>query len=153
MFLLMTALLACGSDPVPEAVDEPTQPAEAAPAIPEPAAPAPAGSIGGEPILPDVVVIGGISAKSVSDTIDAGMTGIAPCYTGQLAANADLAGKVLVRFIITGDGTVSRSRIKSTSLRHEPTETCVNDAVTKLVFPKLQSGKTAIVVYPFVFPS
>ena len=124
--------------------------AGAAPPI-EPDAP-PKGSIGGEPILPDPVVVGGIDAKAVDQTIEAQMGEINKCWEDQRANKPGLAGKVLVKLIISKDGSVASTSTKSTSLRHAATEDCVNGALAKAKFPALQRGKTAIVSYPFVFP-
>jgi hypothetical protein len=138
--------LACNS-PAPEQVEVP------APA-PAPVAEAPpAGSIGGAPILPDPVVLGAISAEAVVAGVEAQMEAINRCYEEARAKNAALAGKVLVRFSIAQDGSVSRTSISSTSLWDTSTEDCVSARVAQARFPALEGGRVAIVTYPFVFPA
>jgi hypothetical protein len=140
--------LACSS-PAPEQVE-----ALAPPSAPAPEALAPpAGSIGGAPILPDPVVLGAISAEAVAQGIAAQMEAINLCYEEARAKNAALAGKVLVRFSIAPDGSVSRTSISSTSLWDAPTEECVSARVAQASFPALEGGRVAIVTYPFVFPA
>ena len=105
--------LACSS-PAPEQVVAPVPTPAPAPVV-EAVAP-PAGSIGGAPILPDPVVLGAISAEAVAVGVEAQMGAINLCYEEARAKNAALAGKVLVRFSIAQDGSVSRTSISSTSL-------------------------------------
>jgi hypothetical protein len=143
---LAFALLACGETaptPVPE------DPPVASPVEPETP---PVGSIGGEPILPSPTVVGAISADAVDAGIRERMSGIEHCYAVQRDEHPDLAGKVLVKFVISKDGTVRSASTKSTSLRDGATEKCVLDQVAMARFPPLSSGALAIVHYPFVFP-
>ena len=74
-------------------------------------------------------------------------------YEEARTKNAALAGKVLVRFSIAQDGSVSRTAIRSTSLWDTPTEDCVSARVAEARFPALEGGRVAIVTYPFVFPA
>ncbi len=147
----MLLLLACGS-PAPEQVEAPAPAPSPAPVV-EAEPPPPAGSIGGAPILPDPVVLGAISAEAVAAGVDAQMEAINRCYEEARTKNAALAGKVLVRFSIAQDGSVSRTAIRSTSLWDTPTEDCVSARVAEARFPALEGGRVAIVTYPFVFPA
>jgi hypothetical protein len=142
MFSLLT-LFACGTaDPPP---DPPVAEAATSPAPP-------VGAIGGEPILPRPVVLGGISAEAVDAAIDTRRDAIEACFQEGLAENPGLAGKVLVRFTIVRDGSVSKATIRSTSLRHAATEACLSAQVAEAQFPTLEVGEAAIVTYPFGFP-
>ncbi len=145
MFSLLT-MLACGAPEPPSEAPEPEAVTLASPSA------APVGAIGGEPILPRPVVLGAISAEAVDAGIDDRREAIEACYQDELAENAGLAGKVLVRFTIARNGSVSKANIKSTSLRHAPTEDCLSAQVAEAHFPALEIGEVAIVTYPFVFP-
>jgi hypothetical protein len=81
------------------------------------------------------------------------MEAINRCYTEARVNNAALAGKVLVRFSIAQDGSVSQTSIRSTSMWDPPTEECVSAQVAQARFPALEGGRVAIVTYPFVFPA
>jgi TonB family protein len=118
----------------------------------EPSGTPPVGSIGGEPILPTAVVVGGVSNQAVEDSVEANHDAIAACYDGERLKKPGLAGKVLVRFIIDANGTVSSVATKSSSLRHPATEACLEGVIKAATFPELLRGKRAIVTYPFVFP-
>jgi outer membrane biosynthesis protein TonB len=77
---------------------------------------------------------------------------IVQCFENQLAHDPTLSGKVLIKFSIDASGKVSRSAMRSTSLRNDVVENCVNAEVVKAVFPPLKTGRFAIVQYPFEFP-
>jgi hypothetical protein len=146
--VFLSLWLACSS-PAPEQVEVLALTPVPAPVVEAP----PAGSIGGAPILPDPVVLGAISAEAVALGVAAQMEAINRCYEEARAKNAALAGKVLVRFSIAQDGSVSRTAIRSTSLWDTATEECVSARVAEARFPALEGGRVAIVTYPFVFPA
>lgn len=54
------------------------------------------------------VVIGGLSAEQVYAVLARNIGEVKHCYQEGLWTNPDLAGLVKVRFVITGDGSVSR---------------------------------------------
>lgn len=150
MIVLFTIWLGCGSAPTSDAPSA-TGAAEAEASVEVTPAP-PVGRIGGQPILPKPVVIGGIDNADVEAGVMARKAQIAQCFETQRAQNPALSGKVLIKFSIDAEGKVSRSATRSTSLRNGRVENCVNAEVVKAVFPALQSGRFAIVQYPFVFP-
>ncbi len=153
MFALLLGLACTSPEPTGEPASASLDVADAQPtASAEPESAAAAGSIGGEPILPDPVVLGGISASAVDAGIASQLDAIHRCYQEELANHAGLAGKVLVRFTIARDGTVSKTAIKSSSLRHPPTETCLSARLSEARFPALERGSVAIITYPFIFP-
>ncbi len=156
--LLFLAMLACGSDPAPA---PPAQPAPtAAPTAPPTAQPTPTaapdgpppGRIGGEPILADPVVLGGIAPDAVAAGLAARQAQILACWETARAQAPDLRGKVLVRFSIGKDGAVGSTRVQSTSLRDDAAEACILDQVGQAVFPALEVGEKALVTWPFEFP-
>jgi len=147
---LLVALLGCHAEPTAAPVPEPA--ADAATEGGSAPEGKPAGIIGGEPILPRPVVLGGISNDAVEAAIDTHHDTIAACYEDERARVPGMAGKVLIHFTILGDGRVAEVSTRSTSLRHEPTETCIEQVIAQITFPALASGHLAIVDYPFVFP-
>ena len=74
------------------------------------------------------------------------------CYLGPLQQNKDLAGRVLVYFVIGTDGKVTESHIQESSLNSPAFEKCITDTVRSWLFPKPQGGKVEV-SYPFVFAS
>lgn len=74
------------------------------------------------------------------------------CYEAQLTTNKDLAGKVMVRFVINPHGKVTESAIEESSLKNTKVETCITDAIRNWEFPQPAGGKV-VVSYPFVLAS
>ena len=136
---------ACSSESAPETPVEPTtpQPGEAPVDGPESEElPAPKGVVGGMPILERPVILGGIENAAVEAAFDT--EALKTCNT------AGRPGKVLLKFRIDKGGTVVHVEQKSTTLRHEATETCLQAAVKATAFPELERGDSAIVTWPFV---
>lgn len=71
------------------------------------------------------------------------------CYETELGKKPDLAGKVMVHFIIGIDGKVTESSIQESSLHSPAGEQCITAAVRGWEFPKPRGG-TVVVSYPFV---
>jgi hypothetical protein len=153
MWMILFSLACSNPDPVggQEAASSTPETLEPVVAVPEHAALPTPGLIGGEPILPSPVVLGAISANDVKVGVQAKMADINRCYQDALVENKTLSGKVLVRFTIDEDGRVSKTGIRSTSLRHATTEACVVAKLSEVRFPSLEHGRVAIVTYPFVF--
>ncbi|MEL6344035.1 MAG: AgmX/PglI C-terminal domain-containing protein [Myxococcota bacterium] len=101
---------------------------------------APAGAISGAPILETPVILGGISNANVESALTSAV--FAGCN------QAGRPGKVLVRFRLTADGAVEDVELRSTTLRHPQTESCVMDNLRTVRFPALTSGDKAIVTWP-----
>ncbi len=144
-------VLACAS--APPVAPAPAPAPSAAPAPAEGAAvpgDAPRGSIGGEPILDRPVVLGGIATEAIEAGIASRRAAIDACYAPAPGSPAP-AGKVLVKFTIGADGAVTEAHVRSTSLRHRPTEDCVVAELSKARFPALRSGAKALVQYPLDF--
>lgn len=74
------------------------------------------------------------------------------CYEAQLEKDKSLAGRVMVRFLIGGDGKVTESGIEETSLKSPAAEKCIADAVRSWEFPR-PAGGSVLVSYPFVLAS
>lgn len=145
--MLLLLALACASEP---AVPEPADPAPLPASPPTEEAP-PAGSISGVPILPQTVVLGGLDAAAVDAVIERKLGALDACIADARSQDPALAGKVLVRFTVLGDGTVGDARVRSTSLRHDATEQCVLGVVQRARFPELTAGEKAVVDLPVVF--
>lgn len=134
--------LACAAD-----VAEPPAPAPPpAPMVTSSAEPAPAGRIGGEPILVQPVVVGGIANAAVETVVADARSAFVACHT------APGPGKLLLHFAIDQAGVVVDPRLRSTTLRHPETESCVLAVLAGLRFPPLERGAKAIVTWPLDLP-
>jgi len=75
------------------------------------------------------------------------------CYEKQLIKDPGLAGKVVVKFIISPNGRVQQAKVKSSTLKNKTIEKCLTHVVRRWRFPKPKGGGIVVVNYPFVFKS
>jgi len=73
------------------------------------------------------------------------------CYASALNSGLKEEGKVIVWFLISPDGTVSRSKIKSSQFGQNNVASCVERTVLRWQFPKPKGDGVVEVSYPFVF--
>jgi hypothetical protein len=94
----------------------------------------------------------GALAKSVIDAeIQKNTAQIRYCYQRALSGDPTLAGEVVVKFVITKDGTVSSAATKRSTLAAPAVEACINERFMHFRFPEPTGGGIVIVSYPFVF--
>ena len=73
------------------------------------------------------------------------------CYEQRLASSPKLAGRVAVKFIISGTGQVQMAAVAETTVEDPEMESCVVEAVKRIRFPRPNGGGIVIVTYPFEF--
>lgn len=73
------------------------------------------------------------------------------CYELELTRNPKLQGKTAVKFLISGSGAVTASRVVESTVRSSQLDDCVAGRVRMWQFPKPPGGGTVTVTYPFVF--
>src|SRR5262249_12532355 len=93
---------------------------------------------------------GPLTLDVIRDVVDAHRSQIRQCYTASPAAKKKLAGKIVVHFVISEQGTVSEASIKEATLSEEGVKACVVSAVKSWVFPKPKHGP-ATINFPFHF--
>jgi hypothetical protein len=71
------------------------------------------------------------------------------CYEEELNRNPKLAGKILIRFSVGADGSVTKASVSSTSMNDARVEDWLRRQIMRLVFPA-SVGPTDI-NYPFMF--
>lgn len=99
----------------------------------------------------DPIVIGTLDRALIDEVIQRHLGQIRYCYQRQLQREPNLSGKVVVRFTIAGDGSVSSSGVKSSTLGSEAVESCVTGRVLRMKFPEPAGRGLVIVSYPFLF--
>ena len=77
------------------------------------------------------------------------MNQIKYCYSRELTKNPSLEGKIVVKFTIAGDGSVSQASIESSTMTSKAVESCITG---RFKFPEPKDG-IVIVSYPFEFSS
>lgn len=150
MWMSLVIFVACGPGEDSRVVTSvnPEVPVKPQPVVE--ANPPAAGRILAEPILSNATVVGGIDNKVVMDGMAQVMAPINECYS---TLSGGLAGKLLVKFAISADGSVAYAKTQSTTFRLPELEACVLDKVTTARFPPLDRGRLAVVRYPLSFPS
>jgi hypothetical protein len=104
------------------------------------------GTMGGDPII-----LGALDRSLIDEVIKRHMNQIRYCYQRELSRNATLAGKVVIRFTIAGDGTVSQASTKETTMNNSAVEGCIVGRFQRMQFPEPRGGGVVIVSYPFLF--
>ncbi|MBM4369336.1 MAG: AgmX/PglI C-terminal domain-containing protein [Deltaproteobacteria bacterium] len=98
-------------------------------------------------------MMGGIDKADVDKVVKHHLTYLRYCYSRELQKQPQLNGKVSIRFVIAGDGSVSSATVSRSTLGHPPTESCMTNKFLQMQFPALKGGGIAIITYPFVFAS
>jgi TonB family protein len=104
------------------------------------------GTVGGDPII-----VGSLDRSLIDEVIKRHMNQIRYCYQRELTKNPSLGGKIVVKFVIAKDGTVSKANIKETTMGNPAVEECVLGRFRRMQFPKPKGGGIVIVSYPFLF--
>ncbi|MDG1483230.1 MAG: AgmX/PglI C-terminal domain-containing protein [Myxococcota bacterium] len=102
--------------------------------------------IGGEPII-----IGALDSALIDGVIKRHMNQFRYCYQRELNKDSSLSGKITVKFVIAGDGSVSRAIIKRSSMDSSAVEGCLTGRFMKLQFPEPKGNGIVVVSYPFMF--
>jgi TonB family protein len=115
-----------------------------------------AGGLGGRRAsAPDVVpgtaqVRGSLDKEIIRRIIRRHLNEVKFCYEKELMHKADLYGRVMVQFTISGTGQVIASIVSNSTMNSPSVEQCIAQAVKRWEFPKPQGGGIVIVSYPFV---
>lgn len=105
------------------------------------------GRIGGDPII-----LGALDKSLIDRVIKRNMNQIKYCYQRQLNASPTLNGKIVVKFVISGDGSVSQAKTHSSTMSGGgAVESCINERFLRFQFPEPRGGGIVIVKYPFLF--
>jgi TonB family protein len=73
------------------------------------------------------------------------------CYERGLNANAELSGRVTLRFLIDHEGEVRAAQVAASSLGDHAVEECVLETVRGIHFPASEARGATLVTYPIVF--
>jgi hypothetical protein len=104
------------------------------------------GAVGGDPII-----MGSLDRSLIDEVIKRHMNQIRYCYQRELNKTPQLAGKVVIKFVIGKDGSVASAVVKSSTLRSAIVEECVVGRFLRMQFPSSPGGGIVIVSYPFQF--
>jgi len=101
----------------------------------------------------DPIILGALDKSLIDRVIKEHLGKIRYCYHQELNKNPGLSGKLVVRFVIAKDGSVSTANTKVSTLKNPTVEKCVNARFMRMRFPAPKGGGIVIVSYPFEFKS
>ncbi len=104
------------------------------------------GTVGGDPII-----LGALDRSLIDAVIKRHMNQIRYCYQRELTKKPNLAGKVVIKFVIAKDGSVSSASKKSSTMNNGAVEQCIVGRFMRMKFPEPKGGGIVIVSYPFLF--
>lgn len=104
------------------------------------------GTIGGDPII-----LGALDRSLIDEVIKRHMNQIRYCYQRELTKNPALGGKIVIKFVIAKDGSVSSASKKTSTMNNSSVESCVVSRFMRMQFPEPKGGGIVIVSYPFIF--
>lgn len=107
------------------------------------------GAIGGA--AGDVLVLGALDKSLIDAVVKRNLESIRYCYRRELARMPSLAGKVVIKFVIAKDGSVSTATTKTSTLNNAAAESCINGRFLRMQFPEPKGGGIVVVSYPFLF--
>ncbi len=93
---------------------------------------------------------GQIDKEAVAKAINSHLAEIQRCYESALLKNPGLAGKVVLEWSISTQGTVVSSKTKSSTLKDSSVEACILRSLNTWQFPPAR-GSSVIISYPFIF--
>lgn len=93
----------------------------------------------------------GLDKDVVAKVIKRHFAEIKFCYEQQLQQHADLAGKVLVQFVIDPTGSVSDAAVAETTLENASVESCILSRIRRWKFPEPRGGGVVSITHPWFF--
>ena len=92
---------------------------------------------------------GGLTKEEIDRVVRSRAGVFRACYQKELNRSPGIGGKMVIHFVISGDGTVKSASGAGGTLKNEGVESCITSNVMRLHFPAKPPG--GIVNYPFVF--
>ncbi len=99
----------------------------------------------------DPLIAGGMNQEEISEVVNKNMNQIPHCYQRLLQKEPGISGKVNLAWVISGDGSVGKAEIRTSSLGDDEFNACLTSVVKRWVFPKPRGGADVSVSYPFQF--
>ncbi|MCA9649318.1 MAG: AgmX/PglI C-terminal domain-containing protein [Myxococcales bacterium] len=95
-------------------------------------------------------VTGALDKDTIRRIVRAHINEVRGCYNKGLASDPNLAGRLVIQFVIDELGLVASALVAETTLSDPDVGQCIADASKRWKFPKAAGGGKALVKYPFV---
>jgi hypothetical protein len=99
------------------------------------------------------IILGALDKSLIDRVVKSHLAQIRFCYERELNKNPKLFGKIVVKFVIAKNGSVSSASTKASTMKNPIVEQCLNKRFLRMRFPSPKGGGIVIVSYPFVFNS
>jgi hypothetical protein len=96
------------------------------------------------------IILGALDKSLIDAVVKKNMNQIRYCYQIELAKQHDLAGEIVVKFVISQTGSVSKAETRSSTMGNAAVESCIVDRFLTFQFPAPKGGGIVIVSYPFI---
>lgn len=103
-----------------------------------------------EPVQEEALVEGGLDKDQIAAVINRHIGEVIYCYEKGLQVKSGLSGRVGVKWVINGSGSVTSASVASSSLNSAQVEGCIVNHLRTWKFPKPVGGVNVKVQYPFV---
>jgi hypothetical protein len=97
------------------------------------------------------VVMGSLDKEIIRRIVQEHASQIRYCYEHELTRTPGIFGKIMMKWVINGDGKVTQAGVAETQMKNSNVEDCISRKIQGWVFPKPKGGGIVIVSYPFVF--
>ena len=98
-------------------------------------------------------VSAGYDREAVRRVIRQNKGAIKWCYQQELQRNPNLAGKIVLAFVITANGSVAKENVKANTMPTNAVGECIARKSRRWRFPEPPDGGIVRVSYPFLFKS
>ena len=95
----------------------------------------------------------GLSKEEVGAVIHRHLTEVRYCYEAAMVRMPAIAGKLVIGFMISGNGSVRSAEVNSSTLGDSGLDDCVLRRLGSWRFPHTKGGINVSVTYPFIFKS
>lgn len=97
------------------------------------------------------IIQGSLDKDLIRRVVQRHLAEVRYCYERELQRTPDLAGKVVMKWVINGAGKVTQAQTAETQLRNANVEGCLALRIKTWTFPAPHGGGIVIINYPFVF--
>jgi ribosomal protein L17 len=99
------------------------------------------------------VILGSLDPEIIRRIVRSHAGQIRFCYEHELRKTPGIRGKIVMKWIINGEGRVMQAQVAETQMRNADVESCLAARIKTWTFPKPKGGGVVVINYPFVFKS
>ena len=97
------------------------------------------------------MVMGSLDKEIIRRIVQEHASQIRYCYEHELTRTPGIFGKIMMKWVISGEGKVNQSQVAESQMKNSNVEQCIARKIQGWVFPKPKGGGIVVVSYPFVF--